>query len=256
VAGVTLKYVDGTAKTAVSNASGNYALKVSYNWSGKITPSKAGVNSFSPTSRTYTNVKVNTSGQNYRVNTVGAVKSTGAYDGQILESTETSGLGGSFNSTATNFIVGDDALNRQYRAILSFNTGILPDTAVIVTARLKIKSQSIVGTNPMSTHGMLVTEIKKPNFGASVLLGLDDFSAPADQIYAGNVGTTPVGDIYTGTIQATALQYINKTGLTQLRLRFLTDDNDDQGADYVAFFSGNTITAAYAPVLEIVYYMP
>jgi hypothetical protein len=48
---------------------------------------------------------------------------------------------------------------------------------------------------------------------------------------------------------------INKTGLTQFRLSFTKDDNDDLGSDYVKFFSGNSISG-YQPQLIIKYYVP
>ncbi|MGD0613112.1 MAG: hypothetical protein ABSB41_16560 [Anaerolineales bacterium] len=47
VAGATLSYTDGTAKTATSAADGSYSFTVSYNWSGTVTPSLAGY-TFSP----------------------------------------------------------------------------------------------------------------------------------------------------------------------------------------------------------------
>jgi hypothetical protein len=48
--------------------------------------------------------------------------SNATYDGHVLESTETSGQGGTLNSSGSAFRLGDDASNRQYRAVLSFNT--------------------------------------------------------------------------------------------------------------------------------------
>ena len=42
VAGATLSYTDGTAKTASADGSGNYSFTVSYNWSGTVTPSRTG----------------------------------------------------------------------------------------------------------------------------------------------------------------------------------------------------------------------
>ena len=62
--GVTLSYIDGTPKTAISDGSGNYSLTVTYNWSGTVTPSKTGY-AFSPENRTYTNVVENQTAQNY-----------------------------------------------------------------------------------------------------------------------------------------------------------------------------------------------
>ncbi|MCX6582099.1 MAG: fibronectin type III domain-containing protein [Candidatus Aminicenantes bacterium] len=63
-AGVTLSYTDGTPKTAAADGSGNYSFTVSYNWSGTVTPSLTGY-SFTPASRTYTNVLANQTSQDY-----------------------------------------------------------------------------------------------------------------------------------------------------------------------------------------------
>ena len=64
LAGVTLSYVVGTPKTVLSDASGNYAFEVPAGWSGTVTPSRISY-SFSPASRTYSNVNSNLTGQNY-----------------------------------------------------------------------------------------------------------------------------------------------------------------------------------------------
>jgi len=64
VAGATLSYTDGTPKTATADGSGNYSFTVSYNWSGTVTPTKTGY-TFSPTSRTYSNVTSDQTSQNY-----------------------------------------------------------------------------------------------------------------------------------------------------------------------------------------------
>ncbi|MGD0613111.1 MAG: hypothetical protein ABSB41_16555, partial [Anaerolineales bacterium] len=64
MAGATLSYTDGTAKTATSAADGSYSFTVSYNWSGSVTPSLAGY-TFSPADLTYTNVQADQTGQDY-----------------------------------------------------------------------------------------------------------------------------------------------------------------------------------------------
>ncbi|MCP4221323.1 MAG: choice-of-anchor D domain-containing protein [bacterium] len=64
IAGVTLSYTDGGAQTATADGSGNYSFTVSYNWSGTVTPSLTGY-SFTPTTRTYTNVLANQTSQDY-----------------------------------------------------------------------------------------------------------------------------------------------------------------------------------------------
>ena len=48
---------------------------------------------------------------------------------------------------------------------------------------------------------------------------------------------------------------ISKSGTTQFRLFFSKDDNDDQNADFLKFYSGDS-TAANAPELIVTYYLP
>ncbi len=62
--GAKLTYLDSVEKNVTSDASGNYSLTVSYNWSGDITPTKTAF-SFAPVKRTYSNVLANFAGQNY-----------------------------------------------------------------------------------------------------------------------------------------------------------------------------------------------
>jgi hypothetical protein len=64
VGGIALSYTDGTAKTFTSSGNGTYALPVSDVWSGSVTPSHACF-TFSPISRSYSNIIMNESGQNY-----------------------------------------------------------------------------------------------------------------------------------------------------------------------------------------------
>ncbi|MFZ5858218.1 MAG: YDG domain-containing protein [Chloroflexota bacterium] len=183
------------------------------------------------------------------------LRSVAAHDGWILESTETSGVGGTLNTTATTFYVGDDALDRQYRAILSFNTGGLPDNAIITRVILRVRMQGPVGTNPFTTHGRLLAEIRKPYFGTNAALVATDFQAAANKT-GGLFGITPVNGWYSVTIGAASFPFVNLTGFTQFRLRFQKDDNDDRGADYMKFFSSNYATANARPTLIIEYTVP
>ena len=182
--------------------------------------------------------------------------SVATYDGWVLESTETSSKGGgSPNVTGTTLRLGDDALNRQYRSLVSFNTATLPDTATIVLAKLMLQRQGIVGTNPFTTHGALRIDIARPYFGTGLLLATSDFEAAATLASAGTVSGTPVSGYYWGTLSGTGQLQVNKTGTTQLRLRFTLDDNNDKGADYISFYSGNSTLLLSQPTLWV-YYLP
>ncbi len=63
---VTLSYIeDGSVKTVTSGSGGIYSFKVNANWSGTVTPFKAGV-IFEPVSKNYQNVQSNLTAQNYK----------------------------------------------------------------------------------------------------------------------------------------------------------------------------------------------
>ena len=210
-------------KVIVSGTSGDNAILARYN-TGASTPSTS-------TSLTFNSV--------------------GAHDGWVLESGEFSNKGGTFDKVSNLLFVGDDDKDRQYRGILSFNTNSIPDDATIISAQVKIKKQGVVGTDPFNTHGNLLLEIRNGTFNNDIALTVDDFSAVA------NVGSTQdkfsAADAgwYTASLSNINLGLVNKGGTTQFRLLFSKDDNDDLGADYVKFFSGNA--ASDLPQLIVTY---
>jgi len=184
-------------------------------------------------------------------------------DGWVLESAAHSGTGGSLNSTKPVLFSGDDALNRQYRSILSFNTSSLPDNASFSSITLKVKQQpfttliypSLAGGNPFAL-GNLVADIHKGYFGSNTGLESGDFQAAADLSSAGIFGLTPVKDWYTATLPANTFPFINLTGTTQFRLHFTTDSNNNNAIDNLQLYSGNAPTGANRPVLIVKYFIP
>jgi hypothetical protein len=179
----------------------------------------------------------------------------GVNDGWVLESTETSNQGGSLNTEDPSFNLGDDASNRQYRAILHFHTLLLPNNAVISKVRLRVKFQGVLGTNPFTTHSGLKVDIRKPYFGSTVGVAANDFQAVPNQNAAGTFGTAPASEWYTAVLSSSAFPFVNLTGSTQFRLRFALDDNNDLGADVIRFYSG-TAPVANRPVLIVDYTVP
>ncbi len=97
-----------------------------------------------------------------------------------MKSSETSNQGGTLNVVAPLLYVGDNAKDRQFKSILSFNTANLPDNAVIIKAQLRIYYEGFAGTNlfsPAKTHGNLLVDIRKPYFGTDLSLLATDFQA-------------------------------------------------------------------------------
>ncbi len=185
--------------------------------------------------------------------TVTTFQSVGTYDGWVLESGENDEVGGRIDAGASTFFVGDAANDQQYRSLLHFDTSPLPNNALITKVTLKIKKQGVVGSNPFNVLGSLLVDIRKPYFYTRPDLQPQDFQADSDLHPAGTVQNVPGAIWYTATLDPAAFSWLNLAGPTQLRLRYALDDNNDNDADYVRFYSGNA-SSADRPVLAVEYY--
>lgn len=198
------------------------------------------------------------SGEVYSILKTRTFNSVGSQDGFVTEINEPSGLGGVFDVNSKTFNVGDSTIKQQYRGILSFSTGaIIPDTAVITAVTLKVKKSAIVGGgNPVTILQGFMVDIKKGFFGTIALQGAD-FNATANKVY-GPFKPTLKSGWYSITLTP-AKAYINvlslNSGLTQIRLRFKLDDNNNGTANYLKLFSGNAPLTS-RPQLIISYYVP
>lgn len=179
-------------------------------------------------------------------------------DGWVLESGETTSAGGSISASGngtSGLRIGDDASDRQYKSVVSFNTSSLPDGATIVSATLRLRRGTLVGANPFNTHGTCSVDIRGgTGFGNATALATGDFQASADATQVATMSNPGAnGDWSSGAVNSTGRGFVNKTGHTQFRVYFATGDNDDSGDDYLGFYSGDNATSANWPVLEIVY---
>ncbi|MCC6500114.1 MAG: hypothetical protein IT313_07595 [Anaerolineales bacterium] len=207
------------------------------------------------------------SGEEYNINRAPVTiitaqfTSNGTNDGWIIESSEDSNQGGSKNANSTILRLGDDAQDRQYRAILHFPTYYLPDNAVVTEAILMLKNQGGIGTNPFNTHGNISIDLRYGVFGSFGPWGIDalqnsDFQNPASLYSVGTIANTPSSGWYWTTLNGAANSYINLTGITQFRLGFQLDDNDNLNDDFLTFFSGDYESIHERPRLAIKYYIP
>lgn len=184
------------------------------------------------------------------------VGSNGAGDGWVLERADDSGKGSdvvdALGSTAR---LGDDATDRQYRSVLDFDTSALPDGAVVTGLTLRIKRESITGVNPFTSFGFLKMEVATGYFHGDPALERFDFHA----VGRGGVGrfiSTPAEGWYRAVLRFAAYDLVSPTGSTQFRLRFARDDDDDQTADYLSFYTGDAPAEADRPQLTVTYYVP
>lgn len=193
------------------------------------------------------------SGDIYMIVRAAILKSNGPQDGWILESSAGSGTGGALNSTATTLNIGDDPQNRQFRAILSFDTSSLPDNATITDVRLRVRVQGVVGT--INTLGGPNVDIRSDAFGALPTLQPADFQNPADAAMVLDTSDAQANNWYRAVLSNAAYSFVNVTGTTQIRLYFNNSTNNDNSADFIRIFSGNA-AAANRPQLIVQYTVP
>ncbi len=174
-------------------------------------------------------------------------------DGWVVEIGENAGFGGAANASQYLLLLGDDAQNRQYRSIMSFDTGSLPDSAVVISVTLKMRHAGTAGAeNPFSIFEGLFFDVRKNTFG---LPGVEitDFQNKANR-RLGPFAPVPQSNWHTVNL-FNARDLINTTGMTQIRLRFKIDDNNNLETNALRIYSGNA-PSSYVPRLIVRYYIP
>ena len=183
--------------------------------------------------------------------------SVAAEDGHILESLETSNAGGTANatdSTTSALRAGDAKKDKQYLSVVSFDTAAIPDGATVTQVTLRLRRGTLVGTSPFTTHGSLSADVRNGGFNGNVALETFDFQAAATATAVCTLSNAAAnGDWSECTFNAAGLAAINKAGKTQVRVAFTLDDNDDNGDDYIGYYSSNNATAANHPQLVVTY---
>jgi hypothetical protein len=183
--------------------------------------------------------------------------SVGSQDGWVLESTETSAVGGSQSASGTGgaaLRAGDDGNDRQYKAVLSFDTSSIPDGATVTAVTLEMTRGGGSGSDPFTTHGQLNVDVQSGGFGGNLALQNSDFEAVATAVAVATLSpASTTGQVSSGNFGPTGLTVINRTGTTQVRIHFTLDDNDDLGNDYVGFYSGDNGTVTNRPRLIVTY---
>jgi hypothetical protein len=183
--------------------------------------------------------------------------SIAADDGYLLESTETANAAGtavSNDATTAGLRLGDETKDKQYRSFLSFDTSALPDSGIqLLTAKLRLRRVTVVGTNPFTNFGAARADLRTGTFN-NAALELADWGTAAS---ANNVCTlsnaAANGDWSECTLDAAGLAALNRTGLTQVRIFFGLDDDDDNKTDYIGYYAGNAADPASRPQLVVTY---
>ncbi|MEM7351890.1 MAG: FG-GAP-like repeat-containing protein [Acidobacteriota bacterium] len=183
--------------------------------------------------------------------------SIAAHDGRIRESSEDSNVGGTTRSSNSNnraLRVGDAGKDRQRKSFVSFDTSQVPAAAVVTSANLRLRRGRVTGTNPFTTHGACRVDVQTGGFGGDVALASSDFQATATVVGSATM-SNPLsnGDWSEGSLDAAGLAAIDRSGVTQMRIYFDLDDNDDGSSDFVGYYSGEHSNADNHPQLVVTY---
>lgn len=183
-------------------------------------------------------------------------RSQGTKDGWVLETAENDDKGGNKNAGAGTIRVGDDAADRQYRSILSFDSAGLPDAAVVEQITLRIKDTGPLGGD-LSSFGLgsLWGYFKNPKIGTQPSLQSGDFQADVPTAFETFADASVDGWYVCVSFDDSTFGELNHKGLTQFRLEFAMGDNDNAAADILQVFSGDALKAK-RPQLIVQYYVP
>lgn len=155
-------------------------------------------------------------------------------DGYVKASADGSGA---VVGTLSNLAVGRGTDGRHNRAILSFDTSALPDDAVITRAWLTVSYASGAG-DPWAGGNQLLVDLRTGCFNACTPEASDWSSLPS----ATAVATIPAfssGTRDSTDFTATGTAAVNRTGTTQLKLRF---DQPPSTTAYRLIQSGPAVT--------------
>ena len=143
------------------------------------------------------------------------ISNDGSRDGYVKANSDgTSPAVGTFTSLA----MGAGSDGKQNRAILHFDTSGIPDDATITRAYLQVEYSS--GSGDPWTGGTLVVDVKSGYFGASDSVQTDDWGAEATASAVASIDKFSSGIKNSSDFNSAGLSAINKTGTTQIRLRF------------------------------------
>jgi hypothetical protein len=96
--------------------------------------------------------------------------------------------------------------------------------------------------------------MRNPTFGGSAL-ELVDFNFTAKKVKSAIFNPNSVNNWFSARFNNGGKLYVNRIGVTQLRLYFSVDDNNNNIADFIRFYSGNAAPGD-RPKLMVSYYSP
>ncbi|MBE2220110.1 MAG: protein kinase [Anaerolineae bacterium] len=180
-------------------------------------------------------------------------RSLAAEDGYIMEDKT---LGRAPIADDVNLQLGEGNNNeRQIKTFLSFDTSTLPDDAVILSARIQLRRNNVVGQP--ENLGVIYFDMAPNNgFNNNWALESEDFSAPASSSNVATIQNLYSGDWLEAGLAETYFEEINRNGRSQFRLYFTLTNNSDDVEDRISFYAGDEADSSFQPQLIIDYELP
>jgi hypothetical protein len=123
-----------------------------------------------------------------------------------------------FVGTFHNLAIGTDADNKDNRAILHFDTATIPDNATITKAYIETTLHSKMG-DVFAGGRRVQMDVHTGYFGSSQAVQTGDWGATATAEEVAYIDQFSTGKQRSTDFSKAGLEAINKTGVTQIRLR-------------------------------------
>ena len=179
--------------------------------------------------------------------------SLAAEDGYVMED---QALGRAPIADDVNLQLGEgDSNERQIKAFLSFDTSDIPEDAIILSARIQLRRNNVIG-QPEKLGSIHVDIASQTGFNNNWALESEDFSA-----FASSTNVTTISNLYSAEwleagIPESEFAALNRNGRSQFRLYFTLPNNGDNVEDRISFYAGNEEDNSLHPQLIIDYELP
>lgn len=134
------------------------------------------------------------------------------------------GTGLATGVTSGNIAIGRGSDGKYNRAILSFDTSSLPDNATITRAYIVVTYSSRSG-DPWANGNSLVIDVKNGYFGIASTIETSDWAYSPTASAVASIASFTSGTKQSTDFNSAGLSAINKTGKTQLKLRFVNNQS-------------------------------
>jgi hypothetical protein len=177
------------------------------------------------------------------------------YDGWIRNCARGSPQGCEVQAFGEELYLGSEADGRRYQSYLVFDTRQLPDEAVFTAVKFKVRSQSVLGTDPFKGGQRVRVEACSRDTWRSQALGASDYGSGRGCELIGFYRPVKSFGWFIFDIDPGLINRIDLTGIIRFRLSVESPRGSLPDRGIVKFYSGDA-DAQHRPVLIVRYDLP